>query len=103
MATVTFYKDVLGFEQLSEGGVSGSNVTFRFGDMRLWIDKADGLSQAEIWLEINTDDSQAAAEYMLRQGCSLRAGIEPLAESTNAFWVSSPSNIIHLINEDETW
>ncbi len=32
------------------------NVGFEFGSKQLWIDKVARLSQAEIWLEIVTDD-----------------------------------------------
>lgn len=50
--TVTFYRDILGLRQID---THLPEVVFAFGANQLWIDKVDGLSQAELWLEITTD------------------------------------------------
>ncbi|MDX1402508.1 MAG: hypothetical protein R3245_11350, partial [Kiloniellales bacterium] len=52
--TVWFYRDVLNLEQI--GGPAGDAVGFRFGPSNLWIDRVPAMSQAELWLEIVTDD-----------------------------------------------
>ncbi|MFZ0242986.1 MAG: hypothetical protein WAL90_15185 [Desulfobacterales bacterium] len=51
--TVRFYRDVLGLEERSR---EKSSVCFAFGSNRLWIDRTPSFSQAEIWLEVVTDD-----------------------------------------------
>ncbi len=96
--TVAFYQDVLGFERLGNEQAENSSAVFEFGTIKLWIDKCTGLSQAEVWLEINTDDPSAAASYLKQKGCAIRPEIEPLDPSINAFWLSSPANIIHLVD-----
>jgi len=58
-----------------------------------------GNSQAEIWLEIVTDDIEAAAKHLKYHECVRCDEIETLPNDFRGFWVSSPSNIIHLINE----
>jgi catechol 2,3-dioxygenase-like lactoylglutathione lyase family enzyme len=96
--TVAFYRDVLGFRQLAgaaEG--SGETVAFEFGDKVLWIDDVPGISQAELWLEVITDDVERAAEYLRGQDCVRRDGIEPLPDGFRGFWIASPANIIHLL------
>jgi hypothetical protein len=56
--TIAFYRDVI---RLVQRDTSGQGIAFDFGDKILWLDKADGLNQAEIWLEIETDDLTSAA------------------------------------------
>jgi len=98
--TVAFYKDILGLtlRQVSSPD-SIESTTFEFGNKNLWIDNIAGISQAEIWLEIETDDIEAAEAYFEAMGCTKRDEIEPLPSEFNGFWISSPSNIIHLITQ----
>ncbi len=95
--TVRFYREVLRFKELTG---SGANDTpkFEFGDKVLWLDCMPGLSQSEIWLEVVASDIGNASEYLKEQGCHRRDDIEPLPEGFKAFWISSPSNIIHLVS-----
>jgi catechol 2,3-dioxygenase-like lactoylglutathione lyase family enzyme len=94
--TVRFYRDVIGLAQI-EGHEPA--VGFHFGANQLWIDKAPGMSQAEIWLEIVMDDKDAAADHLAKAGIARRDEIEPLGPDFKGFWVSSPSSIIHLVDE----
>lgn len=98
--TVVFYRDILGFEQTDTAPPDNTeSTTFRFGDKILWIDRIAGISQAEIWLEVLTDDMDKASDYLNIKQCNRRDEIEPLPEGLKGFWISSPSNIIHLIHE----
>ena len=100
-ATVAFYRDVLGLEQLDQSYQDQyENVAFKFGDKNLWIDKISTTSQAEIWLEIKADDIEHAAEYFQNHNAVRRDEIEPLPENFKGFWIASPSDIIHLITEE---
>lgn len=98
--TVSFYRDILGFEEVdasSPGDIE--SVTFKFGDKNLWIDKIPGISQAELWLEIVTENIDAASEYFKKNGCIRRDEIEPLPRGFRGFWLTNPANIIHLVTE----
>ncbi len=98
--TVAFYRDILGFEQTETSSADDfASVTFKFGDKNLWIDRIAGISQAEVWLEVLTNDIEAAADYFKQTDCVRRDEIEPLPEGLKAFWLASPANIIHLVNE----
>lgn len=55
--TVAYDRDVLGLPSL---GGEGDSVSFRFGAMRLWLDRVDRQSQTDVWLELFTDDPDAA-------------------------------------------
>ena len=96
--TVSFYRDILGLKQVEqpEPGSTESSC-FKFGDKVLWIDRVPEMSQAEIWLEVTTEDIDLASEYLKQVGCTRRDEIEPLPEGLKGFWLSSPANIIHLI------
>ncbi|ATJ82316.1 VOC family protein [Halomonas beimenensis] len=97
-ATVGFYRDVLGLPQIEAGRPS---MVFAFGANQLWIDPVPGLSQAETWLEVVTDDASAAAERLQAAGVVRCDEIEPLPEGFDAFWISSPAQIIHLVCQEQ--
>lgn len=94
-ATVRFYAEILGLERI--GGPSGDAVGFRFGPNNLWIDRVPGMSQAELWLEIVTDDTAAAAAALAEAGVVRCDAIEPLG-GLDGLWISSPAAIIHLVD-----
>jgi len=99
-ATIEFYRDILGFKQIDVNSTNENEaVIFKFGDKNLWIDKMAGISQAEIWLEVITDNIETASKYFEEKQCIKRDDIEPLPPGFKGFWLSNPSNIIHLINE----
>jgi hypothetical protein len=93
--TVKFYRDVLRLPVLEEESAS---VVLEFGPNRLWLDRADHFSQAEIWLEITTDDIPAAADYFSRRGTVRRDEIESLPEGFEGFWICNPADMIHLVS-----
>ena len=100
-ATVQFYRVVVGLSEIKKHAPS---VGFEFGSNQLWIDNVPGLSQAETWLEIITNDIVAAAAHLDAAGVVRCDAIEPLPEGFQAFWVSSPASIIHLVCKDtEAW
>lgn len=100
--TVAFYRDILGFEEVEASSPATiESVAFKFGDKNLWIDKVAGISQAEVWLEVVTNDITAASRYLAEKDCVRRDEIEALPGELKAFWISSPSNIIHLVNEKD--
>ena len=99
-ATVAFYRDILGLEQLDpESQEATGSVRFGFGDKQLWIDRISSLEQAEIWLEIQTDDADQAAAYLMRHHISRCDAVETLPAGFRGFWVRSPAHIVHLVDE----
>jgi catechol 2,3-dioxygenase-like lactoylglutathione lyase family enzyme len=98
--TAAFYRDILGLPVIETNLPSATpTVVFQFGNNQLWVDRVETLSQAEIWLEVNTSDITASAQHLQQAGVVRRDEIEPL--DFEAFWVSSPAGIIHLISSDE--
>lgn len=94
--TIAFYKDVIGLKKLTHKKPA---VGFAFGPNRLWIDEAPGMSQAEIWLELVTDDFPSAAEYLEQKGVVRCDGIERPLDPAKAGWYTSPANIVHMVRE----
>lgn len=98
--TVRFYRDILGLKQIEKHLPS---VCFEFGRNQLWIDKVPSMSQAEMWLEIITNDVSAGSELFEEENIVRCDEIEELSDGFEAFWVSSPASIIHLVcKEDES-
>ncbi len=98
--TVAFYRDILGLEPAGlDSPDNYESQSFKFGDKNLWIDSIPHISHAEIWLEIRTDDIERAAGYFEDRKVARRDAIESLPSDFAGFWISGPSNIIHLICE----
>jgi hypothetical protein len=97
-ATIRFYRDVIGLEPIE---AQPPALGFKFGSNQLWIDRVTTVSQAEIWLEVVTDDVDQAAKLLESEGVVRCDEIEPLGDM-KAFWISSPAAIVHLVCEDDS-
>ena len=67
--TVSFYRDTLGLPLIEE---EKDGCIFQFGPNRLWIDKVPNLSHPDIWLELETNDTEAAASFLKVHGVTRR-------------------------------
>lgn len=100
--TVQFYRDVLGLREIDDPvGSEPPSAGFEFGANRLWIDRVVGVSQAELWLQLTTQDTAAAARRLATAGLARCDEIEPLPEGSSAFWISSPASIVHLVSHPD--
>lgn len=94
-ATVQFYRRTLGLPELTD---FAPDVVFQFGPNQLWIDRVATISQAELWLELVTDDTKAAARHLERAGVVRCDEIEQLPQGFDGFWIASPAAIVHLVS-----
>jgi catechol 2,3-dioxygenase-like lactoylglutathione lyase family enzyme len=92
--TIAFYRDTLGLPLIEE---TPEGCIFQFGPNRLWIDKVPNLSHPDVWLEIETNDTEAAAAYLRVHSVPRRDEVEQLREDFNGFWISDPAGVIHLV------
>jgi len=99
-ATVAFYRDVVGLKPFT---AKAPAIGFELGPNRLWIDEAPMMSQAEVWLELFTDDSSGAATRLAEAGIMRCDAIEPLGEGFQGFWITSPASIVHMVRESDAW
>src|SRR5213075_1452936 len=86
--TVAFYRDTLGLPLLEE---EKDGCIFQFGPNRLWIDSVPNLSHPDIWLELETNDTEAAASFLKVHGVARRDEIEQLREDFNGFSSQRPT------------
>ena len=96
--TLAFYRDTLGLPLIEE---ENDGCIFQFGPNRLWIDRVPNLSHPDIWLELETNDTEAAASYLKINGVPRRDEVEQLREDFDGFWISDPAGVIHLVVGDE--
>jgi len=75
--TVAFYRDTLGLPLIEE---EKDGCIFQFGPNRLWIDSVPNLSHPDIWLELETNDTEAAASFLKVHGITRRDEVEQLRE-----------------------
>ena len=93
--TCAFYRDVVGLPLVRE---APATTVFAFGAVKLHIDRCPQMSQAEIWLQVTSTDTAAAAGHLTAAGVARCDAIEPLPQGFDGFWISSPAGIIHLID-----
>ena len=93
--TVGFYRDTLGLEELTG---NSDSVCFRFGEVRLWIDRMQNYSQTDIWLEVVTGNVEEADRYLKEAGIPRRDAVETLGGNLDGFWVSDPAGTILLVD-----
>ncbi|HXP35031.1 MAG TPA: hypothetical protein VN827_05760 [Chthoniobacterales bacterium] len=93
-ATVAFYRDTLALPLIEE---ESEACIFQFGPNRLWIDKVPNLSHPDIWLEVETNDTEAASSFLNVHGVARRDEVENLREDFNGFFISDPAGVIHLV------
>jgi catechol 2,3-dioxygenase-like lactoylglutathione lyase family enzyme len=96
--TIAFYRDTLGLPLIEE---EADGCIFQFGPVRLWIDRVPNLSHADVWLELETNDTESAAAHFKSHGVARRDEVEQLREDFDGFWISDPAGIIHLVVGDE--
>jgi hypothetical protein len=92
--TVAFYRDIL---QLAALSASAASTVFDFGERRLWIDRCEHISQAEIWLEVTCADVAAARDHLTALGVRFCDDIESLPADVEGFWIVNPGNVVHLV------
>ena len=92
--TIAFYRDTLGLPLLEE---ETEGCIFQFGPVRLWVDRVPNLSHADVWLELETNDTEAAASFLKVHGITRRDEVEQLREDFNGFFISAPNGVIHLV------
>ena len=92
--TVAFYRDTLGLPLIEE---EKDGCIFQFGPTRLWIDSVPNLSHPDVWLELETNDTEAAAAVLKVHGIPRRDEVEQLREDFNGFFISAPNGVIHLV------
>jgi len=99
-AVIAFYRDVVGLEPIVE---KAPVVGFKLRPNQLWIDEAETMTQAEVWLELFTPD-HASALKRLEDGGAVRCDpIEPLGEAFRGGWIMNPANIVHMVREPDAW
>lgn len=93
-ATIRFYRDTLALQPLEIGPDTAS---FSFGPNRLHVDRVPTCTHAEVWLELLTNDPDAAAEHLRRAGVTRCDAVEPLPPGFPGFWIASPAGTVHLV------
>jgi catechol 2,3-dioxygenase-like lactoylglutathione lyase family enzyme len=99
-ATIAFYRDVVGLKPVENKAPA---IGFEFGPNRLWIDQAPGMSQAEVWLELYTEDFPGAASQLAKAGVVRCDSVEALPDGFKGGFVTNPANIVHMLREPDAW
>lgn len=95
--TVHFYKEIISLPYL--GFISASHA-FQFGEITLWLDCMENYSRQDVWLEIQTNDRTAAAEYFQEKHIDRRDEVE-IHENSEGYWISDPSGTILRVDSEE--
>lgn len=104
-ATLAFYRDTLGFELREEppgARTISRSYSLQFGPTTLWLDCVDQYSQPDVWLELRTDDLDAAVKRLQAAGIEPCDEVEPLDEGPGfrSHWIKNPAGVVHLLAEE---
>ena len=102
-ATVAFYRDVLGFPVTQQDSGTPSiacSYAVQFGPVTLWLDRADHAARSDLWLQVCTDDLQAAMARLSESGIHSCEEVEQLP-GDNAHWVRNPTGVVHLVQQGD--
>ena len=94
--TLRFYRDVLALPALAE---ETHEAVFRFGSHTLWLDRNEQVTHTEVWLELETDDLEAAAAYLEAESIERCDEVEALPEGMRGLWIRNPAGVVHLLDE----
>ncbi|MEU4392223.1 VOC family protein [Kribbella sp. NPDC023855] len=102
--TVAFYRDTLGFdvkeEDVSYAPTVSKTHSVQFGPNTLWLDRVDTYSQPDLWLQLHTNDLDAAASKLATIGIHPCDEVEPLHNlDSRTHWIKNPAGIVHLLAE----
>jgi catechol 2,3-dioxygenase-like lactoylglutathione lyase family enzyme len=100
--TVAFYRDTLGLPVTEEDSGTSSiarSHAVQFGPVTLWLDRADHAARSDLWLQVCTDDLQAAMAHLARSGVDPCDEVEQLP-GDRAHWVRNPAGVVHLVHQD---
>ena len=98
--TLRFYRDIVGLKPYN---AKAPAVGFELGPNRLWLEEVPTLSQAEVWLELFTDDHKAALAHLESNGITRCDAVEPLEPGFRGGWIMNPPNIVHMVHEEDAW
>ena len=90
---VAFYEDALGLAVTRRE--TGASVAF--GSVTLWLDRVAAMTQPELWLEVRTADTAAAARHLAAAGVVRCDEVEALPPEFDGFWISAPGGVVHLV------
>ena len=107
-ATVHFYEKIIGLEKTGENlapspetpNTPTASIGFQFGEIELWLDKVENIETSELWLQLNTDNMQAAANHLAQAGVTRCDEIEDLPNNYAGFWIKNPASVVHLVSEE---
>lgn len=99
-AVIAFYRDVVKLPVFEEKAPA---VGFLLGPNRLWIDEAPSYTQAEVWLELFTDDHGMALARLEAGGAIRCDQIEDLGDGFRGGWIMNPANIVHMVRTPDAW
>jgi hypothetical protein len=104
--TLAFYRDTLGLKVTEEtgagtGGAVSKSASVEFGPITLWFDLVENYAQAELWLELFTDDLEHAIQHLAEHGVVTQDELEPFPAGLDAHWVTNPVGIPHVVRRPD--
>lgn len=101
-ATVAFYREVLGLE-VAEKPIENPTVSrtheVKFGPNILWLDCVDNYTHSEIWLELRTNDVEAATALLQHHGTVTQDEFEQIPEGMH--WITDPAGTVFILGKHD--
>lgn len=100
--TVAFYRDVLKLD-VTEKPIDNPTVSrthqVKFGHNTVWLDCIDNYTHSETWLELNTDNVEAATAHLQSSGVNTCDEIEQLPQDMH--WIMDPAGTVFIVKRKD--
>jgi hypothetical protein len=97
--TVTFYRDILKLP-VEEKPITNPTVSrtheVKFGPNTVWLDCVDNYTHSEVWLDLKTNDVDAATDYLLSKGINTVDELEEIPKDMH--WIMDPAGTVLILN-----
>ena len=98
--TVVFYRDILKLP-VEEKPITNPTVSrtheVKFGANIVWLDCVDNYTHSEVWLDLKTDDVEAATEYLRSKGINTCDELESIPSDMH--WIMDPAGTPFILNK----
>jgi hypothetical protein len=98
--TVVFYRDILKLP-VEEKPITNPTISrtheVKFGANIVWLDCVDNYTHSEVWLDLKTDDVEAATEYLRSKGINTCDELESIPSDMH--WIMDPAGTPFILNK----
>lgn len=100
--TIHFYRDILLLEteeKILDHPTITKTTKVKFGENTLWLDYMESITAPMIWLEINSNEIEIAAQYFQINDIPIQDDLEKIPKGTH--WIKDPAGNVFILRKKD--